>query len=68
MWSDSLLLVASLDRNIHAIRIEKEPRVVWDENQKGGIPASPLALGARIVIVESGTEGRLVALDRSTRR
>jgi outer membrane protein assembly factor BamB len=68
VWADSQILVASLDRNLHAIRLEPEPRVVWDENQKSGLPASPLALGSRIVIVESGREGRLVALDRATRR
>ncbi len=69
MWTDSLLLVASLDRKVHAVRLEGgTPRVVWDEGQKHGIGVSPVPLGARILVAEAGPEGRLVALDRATGR
>src|SRR5688500_2837808 len=63
VWSDSLVLVASLDRNLHAVRPGRRPRVVWERNQRNGLVASPLVLGPRLILVETGTEGRLVAID-----
>jgi outer membrane protein assembly factor BamB len=67
VWADSVLLVASLDRNLHAVRPGTPPRVVWDENQRGGLIAAPVVLGDVLVVAETGVEGRLVALDRGTR-
>jgi eukaryotic-like serine/threonine-protein kinase len=68
VWADSMLLVASLDRNLHAVRPSTPPRVLWDENLRGGLHASPVVVGDRLLLGEAGIEGRLVALDRGTRR
>jgi len=67
VWADSLLLVASLDRNLHAVQPGTPPRVVWDKNRRGGLLVGPLILGGVLVVAEAGTEGRLVALHRDTR-
>ena len=67
MWIDSLLLVASQDRNLHAVLPGAEPRVLWEENFKGGLDAEPIVLGDRIILGETGTQGRLLAVDRAKR-
>jgi outer membrane protein assembly factor BamB len=67
VWSDSLVLVASLDRNLHAVQPGRRPRVVWERNQKNGLATSPFVLDSRLILAESGTEGRLVAIDLRSR-
>ena len=66
VWADSLLLVASLDRNIHLVSVAPEPRVRFKENFRGGFSASPIVTTRRIYLPELETGGRLIALDRST--
>jgi outer membrane protein assembly factor BamB len=69
VWADSLLLVASLDRNLHLVSTSPpEPRVRFKENFKGGFTAAPVVSGGRILLPELDEGGRLVALDRSTRQ
>lgn len=63
---DSILLVASLDRNLHAVKPGSEPRVAWKENLRGGFEATPFALHDRLILAEMGAEGRLVALTLGT--
>lgn len=66
VWADSMLLVASLDRNIHLIALTPEPRVRFKENFRGGFSAAPIVTTRRIYLPELETGGRLIALDRST--
>ncbi|HUP01990.1 MAG TPA: PQQ-binding-like beta-propeller repeat protein [Gemmatimonadota bacterium] len=67
VWADSLLLVASLDRNVHLVAPGNSPRVVWKKNFKGGFEAAPIVSGERIYLSEMRRGARLVALDRRTR-
>ncbi|MDX1746932.1 MAG: PQQ-binding-like beta-propeller repeat protein, partial [Halobacteriales archaeon] len=68
VWVDSLLLVASLDRNVHLVAPgEEEARVVWDDNFGGGFEASPLVTDDRIYLPETRRGEELVALNRHTR-
>ena len=67
VWADSVLLVASLDRNLHAVQPGTPPRVVWDQNRRGGLLVSPLAFDGVLVVAEAGIEGRLVGLRSGTR-
>jgi outer membrane protein assembly factor BamB len=67
VWADSLLLVASLDRNLHWISIGSEPRIEFKENYRGGFSAAPVVTPRRIFLPELESGGRLVAVDRSTR-
>ncbi|HET7693085.1 MAG TPA: PQQ-binding-like beta-propeller repeat protein [Gemmatimonadota bacterium] len=66
VWADSLLLVASLDRNIHLVAVSPEPRVRFKENFRGGFSAAPVVTARRIYLPELETGGRLIALDRAT--
>lgn len=66
VWADSMLLVASLDRNIHLVSVGPEPRVRFKENFRGGFSAAPIVTARRIYLPELETGGRLIALDRST--
>lgn len=66
VWSDSLLLVASLDRNVHLVSVDGEPRIEWKANFKGGFESAPLIDGDRIYLGEMFRGNRLVALDRRT--
>lgn len=66
VWADSLLLVASLDRNIHLVATGPEPRVQFKENFQGGFVAAPIVTARRIYLPELEMGGRLVALDRAT--
>lgn len=66
VWADSMLLVASLDRNIHLVSLAPEPRVRFKENFRGGFTAAPVVTARRIYLPELETGGRLIALDRST--
>ncbi len=69
VWVDSLLLVASLDRNVHLVALgQEQARVVWDDNFNGGFEASPLVTPNRIYLPETRRGQRLVALDRGTRQ
>lgn len=67
VWVDSLLLVASLDRNLHWISVGSEPRIEFKENYKGGFSAAPVVTSRRIFLPELESGGRLVAVDRLTR-
>ena len=68
VWVDSLLLVASLDRNAHLLALREDgAEVVWDENFRGGFEASPLVTEDRIYLPETRRGKRLVALDRHRR-
>jgi len=67
VWADSLLLVASLDRNLHWVSVGEDPRVEYKKNFKGGFSASPVVAGGRIFLPELESGGRLVAFDRATR-
>ncbi|HET6361473.1 MAG TPA: PQQ-binding-like beta-propeller repeat protein [Gemmatimonadota bacterium] len=66
VWADSLLLVASLDRNIHLVAVTPEPRVRFKENFRGGFSAAPVVTTRRIYLPELETGGRLIAMDRAT--
>jgi outer membrane protein assembly factor BamB len=66
VWADSLLLVASLDRNIHLVAVAPEPRVRFKENYRGGFSAAPVVTTRRIYLPELETGGRLIALDRAS--
>src|SRR5687768_14098656 len=66
VWADALLLVASLDRNIHLVEVTPEPRVRFKENFRGGFSAAPIVTTRRIYLPELETGGRLIALDRAT--
>lgn len=66
VWADSLVLVASLDRNIHLVSVTPEPRVRFEENFRGGFSAAPVVTPRRIYLPELETGGRLIALDRAT--
>lgn len=68
VWADPLLLVASLDRNLHFVSIGPEPRVEYEENFKGGFDAAPVVTDERIYLPELEGGGRLVALDRTSRQ
>ena len=67
VWTDSLLMIASMDRNLHFISTTNEPRVQYKENFKGGFSAAPVVTGNRILLPELEEGSRLIALDRSTR-
>ena len=66
VWADSMLLVASMDRNIHLVSLGPEPRVRFEENFRGGFSAAPVVTTRRIYLPELETGGRLIALDRAT--
>lgn len=66
VWADSMLLVASLDRNVHLVRLEPEPDVEWKENFKGGFRAPPVVTEDRIYLAETRRGERLLAIDRRT--
>ena len=66
VWADSLVLVASLDRNAHLVSTGSPPRVVWERNFKGGFEAPPVVTDTRIYLPETRRGARLVALDRRT--
>lgn len=69
VWVDSLLLVASLDRNVHLLAPgENGATVVWDDNFRGGFEATPLVTASRIYLPETRGGQRLVALGRHDRR
>jgi outer membrane protein assembly factor BamB len=65
VWADSLLLVASLDRNVHLVSTAPEPRVRWKDGFKGGFAAAPVVTRSHIYLPELDAGGRLVALDRA---
>ncbi|HUP18903.1 MAG TPA: PQQ-binding-like beta-propeller repeat protein [Gemmatimonadota bacterium] len=67
VWADSLILVASLDRNVHLVRPGSDPRVVWKGNYRGGFEAPPVVAGDRIYLAETARGRRLLAIDRRTR-
>lgn len=67
VWADSMIVVASLDRNLHLVALEPAPRVVWRENFKGGFEAPPVVTDRRIYLAETARGRRLVALDRLSR-
>lgn len=68
VWVDSLLLVASLDRNVHLVAPGRESAtIVWDENFRGGFEATPLVTAERIYLPETRRGRRLVALRRGDR-
>lgn len=67
IWTDSLLMIASMDRNLHFVSITNEPRVQYKENFKGGFSAAPVVTEDRILLPELEEGSRLVALDRNTR-
>jgi outer membrane protein assembly factor BamB len=67
MSVDSMLVIASLDRNLHAVVPGADPRVAWKKNMKGGFEAAPIALGDLLILAETGAQGRLVAMLRDTR-
>lgn len=66
VWADSMLLVASMDRNIHLVALAPEPRVRFKENFRGGFSAAPVVTTRRFYLPELETGGRLIALDRGT--
>ncbi len=66
VWADDMILVASLDRNVHLVGLEPEPRVVWKKNFRGGFEASPVVDGARFYLAETTRGRRLIAMDRRT--
>ena len=66
IWADSLVLVASLDRNLHLVAPADEPTVRYKKNFKGGFSAAPVVTTRRIYLPELEEGGRLVALDRAT--
>jgi outer membrane protein assembly factor BamB len=66
VWADSMLLVASMDRNIHLVALAPEPRVRFRENFRGGFSAAPVVTTRRFYLPELETGGRLIALDRGT--
>lgn len=66
VWADSMLLVASMDRNIHLVALTPEPRVRFRENFRGGFSAAPVVTTRRFYLPELETGGRLIALDRGT--
>ena len=66
VWADSMLLVASMDRNIHLVALAPEPRVRFRENFRGGFSAAPVVTTRRFYLPELETGGRLIALDRAT--
>lgn len=66
VWADSLILVASLDRNVHLVSPTDEPSIRYKKNFKGGFTAAPVVTRQRIYLPELEEGGRLIALDRST--
>ncbi|HUF89495.1 MAG TPA: PQQ-binding-like beta-propeller repeat protein [Gemmatimonadota bacterium] len=66
VWADSLVLVASLDRNLHLVAPADEPTVRYKKNFKGGFSAAPVVTPRRIYLPELEEGGRLIALDRAT--
>lgn len=67
VFDGPLLIVASLDRNLHALTLEPGPRVAWKRTFRGGFDASPIVHGDRLILAETGSTGRLIALDRASR-
>ncbi len=67
VWSDSSILVASLDRNVHLVSLDG-PEIVWKQSFKGGFEAAPVVTRDRIYLAEMRKGARLVALDRGSRR
>lgn len=67
VWADSMIVVASLDRNVHLVALEPAPKVVWKDNFKGGFEAPPVVTDDRIYLSETARGRRLVALDRLSR-
>ncbi|CAN5877019.1 outer membrane protein assembly factor BamB [soil metagenome] len=68
VWADSMLVVASLDRNLHLVSTGTEPNVRWKDGFKGGFSAAPVVTPSRIYLPELDEGGRLVAIDRASRR
>lgn len=68
VWVDSLLLIASLDRNVHLLTLDPEPATVWKQNFKGGFEAAPRVAERRIYFPETLKGGRLVAINRKSRQ
>jgi outer membrane protein assembly factor BamB len=66
VWADSLILVASLDRNVHLVSTTPEPSVRWKDGFKGGFAAAPVVTRSHIYLPELDAGGRLVVLDRAT--
>lgn len=67
VWSDSRILIASLDRNVHVVSLDG-PEVVWKDGYKGGFEAAPVVTEDRIYLAEMRRGARLIALDRGSRR
>jgi len=67
VWADSMLIVASLDRNVHIIAPRSKPIVIWKESFKGGFEAKPIVDKDRIYLAETLKGGRLVTVDRRTK-
>ncbi|MBA3583556.1 MAG: PQQ-binding-like beta-propeller repeat protein [Gemmatimonadetes bacterium] len=68
VWADSLLVVASLDRNLHFVAPGTPPRVAWKENFDGGFEAAPVVTADHLLLSETRSGAHLVALDRRTRQ
>lgn len=66
VWADSLVLVASLDRNLHLVAPADAPTVRYKKSFKGGFSAAPVVTPRRIYLPELEEGGRLIALDRAT--
>ena len=63
------LFVASLDRNVHIVALTGDkPGVVWNSNFKGGFASAPVVEDREIILGEMIRGGRLVVLDRASRR
>lgn len=67
VWLDEKILVASLDRNVHIVRLVPEPEVEWKKNYKGGFTARPAITADRFYLPETRRGERLVAVDRRSR-
>ncbi len=65
--ADSLIVVASLDRNLDLVLPAAQPRVVWDHNFKGAFRSAPIVEQGRLYLGETLRGGRLLALDLRTR-
>jgi len=68
VWLDQKILVASLDRNVHIVRLLPEPKVEWKKNYKGGFTARPAVTENRFYLPETRRGERLVAVDRHSRK
>lgn len=68
VWLDEKILVASLDRNVHIVRLAPEPEVEWKKNYKGGFTARPAVTADRFYLPETRRGERLVAVNRGSRK